>query len=66
MLNYGLYLLPSVPGKLGKYMDDGRCLGDYVLHGHVPRLEVSIIIIVVAALQECCNYYVGSVVISVL
>ena len=23
-------------------MDDGRCLGDYVLHGHVPRLEVSL------------------------
>ena len=44
MLNYGLYLLSSVPGKLGKYMDDGRILGDYVLHGHVPRLEVSIYI----------------------
>ena len=42
LLNYGLYLLPSVPGKLGKYMDDGRCLGDYVFHGHVPRIEVSI------------------------
>lgn len=42
LLNYGLYLLPSVPGKLGKYMDDGRFLGDYVFHGHVPRLEVSV------------------------
>lgn len=40
LLNYGLYMLPSVPGKLGKYMDDGRFLGDYVFHGHVPRLEV--------------------------
>ena len=41
LLNYGLYLLPSVQGKLGKYMDDGRYLGEYVLHGHVPRIEVS-------------------------
>jgi SH3/ankyrin repeat-containing protein len=40
LLNYGLYLLPSVAGKLGKYMDDGRYLGEYVLHGHVPRIEL--------------------------
>jgi hypothetical protein len=45
LLNYGLYLLPSVAGKLGKYMDDGRYLGEYVLHGHVPRIEVSSLIV---------------------
>lgn len=49
LLNYGLYLLPSVPGKLGKYMDDGRFLGDYVFHGHVPRLEVSVGIVTMVA-----------------
>ena len=42
-LNYSLYLPTGISGtgKLGKFLDDGRMLIDYTLHGHVPRLEVS-------------------------
>ena len=41
-LNYSLYLPTgtSGSGKLGKFLDDGRMLADYVLEGRVPRLEV--------------------------